>query len=183
METQLIGGRMGSENRWTWVRVPQPIAARRTPVAIIGAAIAAVALLLAAQLLAGGASANPGSVIDFEGLAEGSIVNSVSVGNGISGDDPGGSVAVDGFNPVFGVVPNAAMIFDATCAGGCSGGDDDLFQNVQGNVLIISEDLDGSDPDDADVPGARFDLDFSGFGPGTVTIVSLSSGNSSGLDT
>jgi hypothetical protein len=33
--------------------------------------------------------------------------------------------------------------------------------------------LDGSDPDDADVSGARFDLDFSGFGPGTVTIVSL----------
>jgi hypothetical protein len=95
-------------------------------VTIIGAAIAVITLLLATQLLTGGASANPGSVIDFEGLAEGSIVNSVSVGNGISGDDPGGSVAVDGFNPVFGAGPNAAMIFDATCAGGCSGGDDDL---------------------------------------------------------
>ena len=112
---------MESENRWTWVRIPLPIAARRTPVTIIGAVIAVVALLLATQLLTGGASANPGSVIDFEALTEGSIVNSVSVGNGISGDDPGGSVAVDGFNPVFGGGTNTAMIFDATCAGGCSG--------------------------------------------------------------
>ncbi len=183
METQLIGGRMGSENRWTWVRVPRPIAARRTPVTIIGAVIAAVALLLATQLLTGGASANPGSVIDFEGLAEGSIVSSVAVGSGISGDDPGGSVGVFGSNPTFPAATNTAMIFDATCTpggtpGDCTGSDADLFQTVQGNVLIICEEQKPTNscklpPDDADVPGEHFDLDFSGFGPGTVTIVSL----------
>ncbi len=161
---------MGSENRWTWVRVPQPIAARRTPVTIIGAAIALVALLLATQLLTGGASANPGSVIDFEGLAEGTIVSSVSSGSGISGDVVSGFVSVDGFNPSF-PTDNAAMIFDGTCGSGCSGGDVDLEFPVQGNILIVSEDLDSGDPDDN--IGGRLDLDFSGFGPGTVFVNSL----------
>lgn len=38
-----------------------------------------------------------------------------------------------------------AMIFDAANP---TGGDGDLFQPAQGNVLIISEDRDGTDPDD-----------------------------------
>ena len=174
METQLIGGRTGSENRWTWVRVPQPIAARRTPVTIIGAVIAAVALLLATQLLTGGASANPGSVIDFEGLAEGTIVTSVSSGSGISGDVVSGSVSVFGSNPdIGGGATNTAMIFDGTCGGGCSGGDVDLEFPGQMNILIVSEDLDTTDPDDN--IGGRLDLDFltPGFGPGTVFVNSL----------
>ena len=66
-------------------------------------------------------SANPSSVIDFEGLAEGAIVSSVACSSGITCDaDPGGSVSVFGTNPD--LAGNQAMIFDATCAGGCSGG-------------------------------------------------------------
>jgi hypothetical protein len=113
------------------------------------------------------------STIDFEGLAEGMIVDSVSHGAGISGFDATGLVTVFGFNPDH--ATNAAMIFDATCTPGgtpadCSGGDADLFKPGQGNVLIISEDLDGSDPDDADNGNEYFDFDFSGWGSGVVTI-------------
>ncbi|MGH8934748.1 MAG: hypothetical protein ACRDXD_00505 [Acidimicrobiia bacterium] len=121
--------------------------------------------------VSGPALADQSATIDFEGLAEGSIVSSVSSGNGISGDPVTGSVAVFGSNPH--LAGNAAMIFDAECVGGCTGDDDDLHFPGQGNVLIISEDLDSSDPDDADVNGAFFTFDFSGFGPGTVRVESL----------
>jgi len=63
------------------------------------------------------------------------------------------------------------MIFDGTCGGGCSGGDVDLEFPGQMNILIVSEDLDTTDPDDN--IGGRLDLDFSGFGPGTVFVTSL----------
>ena len=67
------------------------------------------------------------SVIDLEGLPEGSIVNSLSYGSGISGDPVSGEVAVFGFNPAFGLDTNAAMIFDSACLppgtpAGCTGG-------------------------------------------------------------
>jgi hypothetical protein len=121
------------------------------------------------------------SVIDFEGLAEGTIVSQVSAGNGISGFNAGGHVAILGNNPVF-PGQNAAMIFDATCDGAtntteaaarCSGGDRDLWQPSLGNILIISEDLDSSDPDDADVKGEAIDINFSAWGTGVVTIGSV----------
>ena len=127
--------------------------------------------------------------IDFEGIPAGTIVSSVT-GSG------GSVVGVSGFNPVFGAGTNAAMIYDSDCPPGaptdCSGGDWDLgtpnetfggpgrgiggesgpFQNdtALGNLLIISEDLDSSDPDDADVVGAAFTFDFSGVGSGSATI-------------
>lgn len=116
------------------------------------------------------------ATIDFEsGLSAGTIPTVLDVGTGITGDDLG-SVGVQGFRTDLPGV-NQAMIFDATCGGGpasnCSGGDADLFVPGQGNVLIISEDGDQSDPDDADV-GERFDFDFSGWGPtGVVTVVSI----------
>ena len=73
---------------------------------------------------------------------------------------------------------NAAVIFDAKCEGGCSGEDDDLRKPVLGNVLIIAKDLvdeddDGlvDDPDVASQPGGFFD--FSGWGSGTVTVLSM----------
>jgi len=118
------------------------------------------------------------SVIDFEGLPEGMIVSSVSSGNGISGDPISGYVGVFGYNPVFGPQVNAAMIFDARCLPGgipasCTGQDGDLFNPEFGNTLIISEDLDSSDPDDADVLGAVFHFDYRTWGPGTVTVKSL----------
>jgi hypothetical protein len=122
--------------------------------------------------------ANPGSVIDFEGIPEGAIVSSVYSGFGISGDVVSGVVTVFGFNPLFGPDVNAAMIFDAACLPGgtpasCTGGDNDLFLPGDGNVLIISEDLDSSDPDDADLVGAVFEFDFSGWGSGSVTVESI----------
>lgn len=114
------------------------------------------------------------STIDFEGIAEGQIVDSVAHGAGISGYDASGLVTVFGFNPTFAGL-NSAMIFDATCTPGgtpadCSGGDADLFQPGQGNVLIITEDGDTTDPDDADNGNEYFDFDFSGWGSGVVTI-------------
>ncbi len=117
------------------------------------------------------------AVIDFEGLAEGTIVSSVSYGAGISGDNLGGYVGVFAENPNF-PGQNAAMIFDSTCPpentpAGCSGQDSDLFFPALGNILIISEDLDSSDPDDADLPDAYYDFDFSTWGAGVVTIDSI----------
>lgn len=127
------------------------------------------------------ASADQSSVIDFEGLAEGSIVSSVSAGSGISGDDAGGSVGVLGTNPV--LPGNAAMIFDAECDGAqasCTGQDPDLYFPGNGNTLIITEDFDGADPDDADLVGATWDFDFSTWGPGVVQVDSIQFGDIEG---
>ncbi|MEX2030596.1 MAG: hypothetical protein WD906_06485 [Anaerolineales bacterium] len=137
-------------------------------------------IVLAALAPVSTAFASSSSTIDFEALAEGMIVGLVSAGAGISGDDAGGSVAVFGFNPEI-PASNTAAIFDATCTGGCTGGDDDLFQPDLGLVLIIAENLRDEDPadglldrpDDADVAGAYWDFDFSGWGPGVVTIDQL----------
>lgn len=134
------------------------------------AATSAVALLSA-----GPSGAAPvQAIIDFEdGLGSGDIVSTLDVGLGISGDDVG-SVGVMGQRSDLPGV-NQAMIFDAACGGAaasCSGEDPDLFQPALGNVLIISEDDDRDDPDDADV-GERMDFDFSGWGVGVVTVVSI----------
>ena len=89
-------------------------------------------------------------VIDFEGLAEGQVVSDVSYGYGITGPSAiPGAVTMSGTNSrttpdnLFGL--NTAVIFDATCEGGCSGGDDDLYQPDQGNVVIVAENLDDDD--------------------------------------
>ncbi|MFW6195121.1 MAG: DUF7507 domain-containing protein, partial [Chloroflexota bacterium] len=133
----------------------------------------ALAIVFAGALMMAspGARAASSATIDFEGLSEGAIVDSLSSGSGISGDPIPGSVSVFGTNPD--VSGNAAMIFDATCTGGCTGGDDDLEKPELGNVLIISEDLDSSDPDDSDSKDAVFEFDYSGFGPGVVTVDSI----------
>ncbi|HEX2026649.1 MAG TPA: DUF11 domain-containing protein, partial [Nitriliruptorales bacterium] len=114
------------------------------------------------------------ALVHFEGLS--GFVSEVSSGSGVGGDPIAGSIKVDGVNPSHPGV-NAAMIFDATCGGGgpgdCTGGDSDLFKPQLGNVLIVSEDLDPSDPDDADLEGSALHFDFSGFGPGLVNVVSL----------
>ena len=72
------------------------------------------------------------AVIDFEGIPEGTIVDELYSGYGISGAPIDGKVIVFGFNPDFAAFTNTAMIFDATCTPGgtpadCSGGDSDLF--------------------------------------------------------
>jgi len=129
-------------------------------------------VVLAVLLLSFGAvvQADSNATIDFEGLAEGQIVNAVSSGAGISGDAISGSVAVQASRLFFPNPSNAAMIFDGNCNGGCTGDDADLQSNT-GNILIVTEDFDGSDPDD--VLGGQFVLNFSGFGPGTIDVSSL----------
>lgn len=123
----------------------------------------------------GVALADTSSTIDFEGLSAGDIVSSLSAGNGISGGDAGGSVGVFGHNPTH-APSNAAMIFDATCSGDislCTGLDDDLYVPAFGNVLIISQDLDSSDPDDDGGSENSLAFDFSTWGPGVVQIGSV----------
>ena len=102
--------------------------------------------------------------IDFEGLVEGQVVSSVTADGGF------GPITVFGQNGGD-ETTNAAVIFDSTCPGGCSGGDPDLgtpnsdfggpgldndgiateggnsgspFQNDQAfnNILIVHEHLD-----------------------------------------
>ena len=147
----------------------------------------ALTAVIALAMMAGGAFAQSSgasqavpetSTVDFEGLAAGTIVSSISSGQGMSGNPVPGLVASTGSNPAFGTSPNAAMIFDSTCPPlhlprSCSGEDRDLFKPELGKVLIISEDMDSSDPDDADLPGAYFDFDFTGWGNGLVTVKSL----------
>ena len=143
----------------------------RRAVIWVGVAIAAVAAGLGTGVSRG---APVQAVIDFEaGLSAGDIVSTLESGLGISGDDVGSVQVVGQRSDLPGV--NQAMIFDAGCGGAaatCSGGDADLFQPQLGNVLIISADGDSTDPDDADV-GERIDFDFSGWGTGVVTVVSL----------
>lgn len=115
-------------------------------------------------------------MIDFEGLTEGQTVSSLSSGNGISGDPIAGAIDVYGDRHPSGG-GNDAMIFDATCGGGpasnCSGDpDEDLYQPGQGNVLILTQDNDAGDPDDA-WQGGIINFDFSGFDGGSVTIDEL----------
>jgi hypothetical protein len=114
------------------------------------------------------------AVIDFENIAPGTIVSQLSSGFGISGDPIDGFVFVRALNPDLGDV-NAAMIFDARCPPGnssaCSGNDSDLFKPAFGNTLIISEDLDTTDPDDADVAGSRIQFEYSNLGDGSGAFV------------
>jgi hypothetical protein len=122
-------------------------------------------------------------VIDFEEFAAGDIVSTVSP----EGCD--GSILVMGVNPDF-PGENTAMAFDSSNP---TGGDFDLGtpndsfggpgvsldgpqasnDTELGTVLIISEDLDGSDPDDSYVAGSMYEFDFSGYGNGAVTLHSF----------
>lgn len=114
------------------------------------------------------------AVIDFEtGMSSGDIISTLRAGQGISGVDAGVVTVYGERQNLSGV--NQAMVFDSACGGAaanCTGGDSDLFQPANGNTLIISEDNDASDPDDADV-GEFITFDFSGWGPGVVTVVSI----------
>jgi SdrD B-like protein len=146
-----------------------------------------LAALAGSLLLTSTASAD---TIDFEGLAAGTILTSVSSSGGA------GPILVSGFNPSFGAGVEAAVVFDSSNP---SGGDDDLGSphadfggpgagsggatgathansTALGKILIIAEDLtlDGgglvADPDDATLTGMTIDFDFSALG--TVTMSS-----------
>ena len=110
------------------------------------------------------------AVIDFEGIPPGTIIDQVYSGYGISGDPVDGFITVIAFTPDS-VDVNRAMIFDARCPPGnvpadCTGNDSDLFNPSFGNTLIISEDLDTTDPDDADVLGSRIRFEYINLGQG-----------------
>jgi hypothetical protein len=107
----------------------------------------AVTAMLVALVPAAASAATNSATINFEGLAEGAIVTSVSSGSGISGDAIAGSVGVSASGG-----SGDAMIFDSDCGGGCSGEDPDLQSNT-GKVLIVSEDGNSADPDDNHIGG------------------------------
>ena len=147
--------------------------------------VAALLLILAVSVVA---EAGTAFVIDFEqGLTAAPCADTVSSvywwspGNrqGMSKQDSAqdamGTIVISGSNARTDqsgdlVVPgNAAMIFDATCSGAqsnCTGGDPDLYQPGQGNVLIVTEDGDCEDPDDEGSAGNDpiLEFDFSSFG-------------------
>jgi hypothetical protein len=85
-----------------------------------------------------------------------------------------------------GGVPRELMLFDADCAGGCSGQDPDIMLPGAGNILIISEDNDQMDPDDSgfggtinvsfatyvtDITGITVDVGDSDNGPNTIEVL------------
>ncbi|WP_308917517.1 SdrD B-like domain-containing protein [Jannaschia sp. LMIT008] len=83
--------------------------------------------------------------IDFNDLDRGTVVNTQFDGLTVTADRNGSNAR------------NDAMIFDTDDP---TGGDDDLAFDGRGNVVIISEDNDSSDPDDAGQGGTiTFDFD------------------------
>ena len=122
-------------------------------------------------------------IIDFEEFNVGDIVSETSP----QGCD--GTIGVFALNPHPSVPDtNAAMVFDSSNP---TGGDFDLGtpnsfyggpgisedgdqtsnDTALGNVLIITEDFDSSDPDDSYVAGSYYEFDFSGYGNGAVTMI------------
>lgn len=113
---------------------------------------------------------------DTDDLSAGDIIDAVNSSDGTS------SVKVEGFNPRFGQGTNAAMIFDTDNptvgdydlgtpnedfegpGQGAGGEEGSPYQNdvTLNNVLIVSEDLDTSKPDDeARYEGSQLIFDFS----------------------
>ncbi|WP_431157860.1 DUF7467 domain-containing protein [Winogradskyella poriferorum] len=108
-------------------------------------------------------------LIDFENFDPGDIVSEILI------DDPFENAQVEGITLAF-PNNNAAMVFDSSNP---SGGDFDIGtpnelyggpgigaggvtnDTALGNVLILSEDLDSSDPDDIFEIGASFFFDYS----------------------
>ena len=107
-------------------------------------------------------------LIDFEDLNEGQFVSHLEPSDGCNG-----IICVYGYNPFFD--HNKAMIFDSNDP---TGGDSDLGVN-QGNILIVSEDGDGNDPDDLADPRGYLFFDFRGYNTqntssdGVVTVNSI----------
>lgn len=140
----------------------------------IGAAIVAAAMSFALISTANAAPPAASITIDFEaGFSAGDTVTELSKNNGFSATGNPGTIAVsvDSSNPG----TTDGMIFDAACDGGpaanCSGGDSDLFQPANGNVLIATANGDAGDPNDA--VGSIMEFDFSDFRNGIVSVESI----------
>ncbi len=127
-------------------------------------------------------------IIHFDGLPPGQKVFEVALDQGMSGTSTStGSAPLSllGSNSIyirgarFGHEgdSNRAMIYDGECgggAGGCSGKNDGghLFHPGEGNLLIVSQNNDGNNPDN-NYEGGRLFFDFGGFGSGAVDVTSL----------
>jgi hypothetical protein len=147
-------------------------------------AVVLTALVGISAFGAGSASAQVRTNMNFEGLSEGTIVSRLSSGSGIAGDAVAGSVAVLGDHvPLGDGSRNAAIVYDAACAGGgsanCSGGEDDKFSPQLGKTLTVARStVDANGDGRVDAPdtagsGGALRFDFSGFGTGSVTVLSL----------
>jgi len=86
-------------------------------------------------------------VLDFDALSAGTIVSDQFAGVTVLGESQGGTS---------GTGNNDAMIFDTNNP---TGGDSDLSFTDRGNILILSEDGDSTDPDD-NAGGGLFTIDF-----------------------
>ncbi len=93
------------------------------------------------QIQTGGGTTETETTVDFDAYGAGLVVTDQIAGVTVSSSDPG----------------KPPMIFDTANP---TGGDTDLASTTAGNVLIISEDGDSSDPDDnAGVASLYFDFD------------------------
>jgi hypothetical protein len=133
------------------------------------------------------------AVVDFEGLAPGTVVDSLSTGAGIDGVLLG-SITVLGWTPT--LVGNTAVVFNSSYPTGRDwdlGTPNEAFggpgigkggatnTEALGNILILAEDLvdtsppDGliDDPDDTFYPGASLYFDFSTLDGGVVNVLDL----------
>ena len=99
---------------------------------------------------------NPGS--STEGVTF-SVFNQGNAGNSNNGANPGAGIST-GIGDIFDIANlNAGgnrdlILFDADCNPSCTGQDPDLELPGEGNILIISEDNNSSDPDDSRFGGA-----------------------------
>ncbi|MEN0064252.1 MAG: hypothetical protein AAGA48_19025 [Myxococcota bacterium] len=121
---------------------------------------AASAILFGCALLISSSAAANEIVIDFEGIAPDTRVDANASPLVISTSQ--GNVEIDA--PDTNTAVNPLNIFDADCGGGdasnCTGNDPDLFAPQQGNVLIVQDETNASQPDDEDA-AATFFFDFS----------------------
>jgi hypothetical protein len=123
------------------------------------------------------------TIINFDGFSAGDIVSEVTT------SDCNGSISVFAVNPDFPGI-NTAMVFDSSNPTGDDfdlGTPNEMFGGPGissdgpqasndiplGNVLIISEDMDSSDPDDSDINGSSYEFNFSNYGNGAVTLHSF----------
>ncbi len=158
---------------------------------IVGALTAVALLALGAWASEVGAAVPAGMKVevtaDFESLTPNQMVKTLTTGGGGLVATGGGGVT--GAVTVVGVTTNPprddnrAAVFNATCLPRTKprcGGDRDLYQPQQGNVLITDRvgDQDGNGFVDAssganDANGHILSLDFTGFGSGTITPKSI----------
>src|SRR5690606_4625630 len=97
-------------------------------------------------------NAQSANIIHFDGFPEGTILDSVSVGSGVSGPAVSGTVGLFGLNPHHLPDRNHAVVLDSTCNGapsadGCRPEDRDMYFPELNNTFIIARSLADSNND------------------------------------